>query len=321
MTDAAAPGGGVCLVTGGDGFLGRVLVRRLLGDGVRVRVLDRKPAAAVPGAAPAGGNSPDRVVGDLSDPDCLARALEGVTEVIHLACTSVPKTSEADPAGDVTDNLAATVGLLEQCARRRIRRFVLASSGGTVYGIAQRLPIPETHPTEPLSAHGAMKLAQEAYAGAFRRTRGLEVAILRVANAYGPGQDPTRPQGIVGIFLERLLRGDPIRLEGGGEAVRDFVHVDDVAAAFARALRAPLRETVFNIGTGRGLRVREVLERLERETGRRARLKVTPANPFDVPASVLDATRAREQLGWSPAVAVEAGLAALVAAARGRPGG
>ena len=156
MADDATARGGLCLITGGDGFRGRHLVRRLLADGIRVRILDRRPAA--PGATDAC----ERLVGDLGDPASLDRALEGVTDVVHLACTSVPKTSESDPAGDVTSNLSATVSLLVRCAARRVRRFVLASSGGTVYGVVPRLPIPETHPAAPISAHGAMKLAQEA---------------------------------------------------------------------------------------------------------------------------------------------------------------
>ena len=317
MSDPGGTAGGLCLVTGGGGFLGRHVVRRLLADGARVRVLDR--IARPPGAeaAPDGAGGVDWIAGDLADPAALARALEGVSDVVHLACTTVPKTSEADPAGDASTNVGGTVALLAACSARGVRRFVLSSSGGTVYGVARQLPIPETHPTEPVSAHGAMKLAQEAYAGLFRRVRGLGVVILRVGNAYGPGQDPTRPQGIVGVFLDRIRKGVPVRLEGGGEAVRDFVHVEDVASAFALACRAPLRDTIFNIGTGRGATVREVLAHLERETGRRARIEVVPANPFDVPASILDAARAREQLGWRPAIRLEEGLARLAAAARG----
>ena len=313
MSDSSGKPGGLCLVTGGGGFLGRHVVRRLLADGARVRVLDR--------AAPPVAGGADWVVGDLADPPVLARALDGVADVVHLACTSVPKTSEADPARDVAENVNGLVALLSECAARRVRRFVLSSSGGTVYGVARQLPTPETHPTAPISAHGAMKLAQEMYAGLFHRTRGLDVVILRVANAYGPGQNPDRPQGIAGVFLDRLMRGTPIRLEGRGETIRDFVHVDDIAAAFALAVRAAVRDPVFNIGTGRGTRVREVLEALERSTGRKTRVEDAPANPFDVPASVLDAARAREQLGWHPSVPIEEGLARLATAARTARGG
>jgi UDP-glucose 4-epimerase len=316
MTDSSARPEGLCLVTGGGGFLGRHVVRRLLADGVRVRVLDRMAPPRGTEDGPPGPGAADWIIGDLGDPAARARALEGVSDVVHLACSSVPKTSEADPARDVAENVQGTVALLAECSARRIRRFVLSSSGGTVYGVARQLPIPETHPTEPLSAHGTMKLAQEMYAGLFRRARGLEVVILRVANAYGPGQDPTRPQGIVGVFLDRLRRDAPIRLEGGVEAIRDFVHVDDIAAAFALARRAPVRERVFNIGTGIGMRVRDILGRLEALTGLKARVEAAPANPFDVPANVLDAARAREQLGWNPAVSLEAGLSSLAAPGR-----
>jgi UDP-glucose 4-epimerase len=315
MIDSSAKPEGFCLVTGGGGFIGRHLVRRLLADGVRVRVLDRMAPPRGAGDDPPGPAA-DWVVGDLADSGSLARALDGVSDVIHLACTSIPKTSEADPATDLAENVKGTVALLAACSARRVRRFVLSSSGGTVYGASRQLPIPESHPTEPLSAHGAMKLAQETYAGLFRRARGLETVILRVANAYGPGQDPSRPQGIVGVFLDRLRNGTPIRLEGGGEAIRDFVHVDDIAAAFALARRVPIREMVFNIGTGIGVRVRDILGRLETLTGLKARVETAPGNPFDVPASVLDASRAREQLGWRPAISLEEGLSRLAAPQR-----
>jgi UDP-glucose 4-epimerase len=315
MTDSRSKPEGLCLVTGGGGFLGRHVVRRLLADGVRVRVLDRVAAPPGPRDGPPGPAA-EWIVGDLADAGGLARALDGVADVIHLACTSVPKTSEADPAGDLADNVKGTVALLAACAARRVRRFVLSSSGGTVYGVASQIPIPESHPTEPLSAHGAMKLAQETYAGLFRRARGMETVILRVANAYGPGQDPSRPQGIVGIFLDRLRKGTPIRLEGGGDAIRDFVHVDDIAGAFALARRVPVREMVFNIGTWIGVRVRDILGRMEALTGLKARVEAAPGNPFDVPASVLDASRAREQLGWRPAISLEEGLSRLASPPR-----
>ncbi len=225
----------------------------------------------------------------------------------------MPRTSEADPAGDAAVNLVGTLNLLARCAAAGVHRLLLASSGGTVYGLAERTPIDERHPTRPCSAHGALKLALEGYAGAFRASRGLDTVILRVANAYGTGQDPTRPQGIVAIFLDRLLRDEPIRLEGDGAAMRDFVHVEDVADAFARARCADLRDRIFNIGTGRGATVREVLARIERETGQQARIEVSPANPCDVPVNVLDCSRARDQLGWSPALDLAEGIRRTVA--------
>ena len=294
---------GRCLVTGGAGFLGAHVVGKLLADGVKVRILDRLATGDV-----------DHIAGEVSDIDTLDRALDGVSDVIHLACTSVPKTSEVDPVDDVVTNVVGTVALLERCAVHGVKRFVMASSGGTVYGIARAFPIPESHPTVPISVHGAMKLALETYAGVFQRTRGLQVVILRIGNAYGPGQNPTRPQGVVGVFLDRLLRNAPIRLEGNGEAVRDFVHGADIATAFALARRVQVSNTVFNIGTGRGVPVRDVLARLEKATGRTARIESAPPNPFDVPISVLDATLAREQLGWRPVRSLEEELAHLAAA-------
>ncbi|MEW6268579.1 MAG: NAD-dependent epimerase/dehydratase family protein [Thermodesulfobacteriota bacterium] len=298
------------LVLGGAGFLGRHVAARLHASGWMVRVLDRSwPKAGA--TLPAGV---DGVAADVLDDLAVARAAEGADAVFHAAGTTDLATLQRAAASSVDAIVRATAHVSRRLALAGVRRLVCLSSGGTVYGQPRVVPISETETTRPISAHGRLSLAlEDAIAAQVSRT-----VILRVANAYGPGQRTDRGQGLVGIACERLARGDAVEVFGSGAAVRDYVHVCDVADAAVRAAAYDGREHVFNVGTGHGTSVRALLGMIAERLDVPLQTRHVPARPFDVTSNVLDVARARHELGWMPRVSIEAGIADLAGRVRER---
>ncbi len=292
-----------CLALGGQGFLGSHIVEALLAAGVDVSILDRRTNKfkAPPPAA-------QLILSDWTNTVELEAALHDVDVVIHLISTTLPATSNQNVQADVTGNLIATLNLLDLCVKQKVRRVVFASSGGTVYGEPQVLPIPETHPTEPLNSHGIVKLATEKYLNLYHHLYGLEYVALRTANPYGELQDPDKPQGFVAVALGRILRQQPIIIFGQGEVRRDYVYVGDVAQAFVAAVCAPTAAQVYNVGSGSGLSLSDMLARIFAVTGRTTEVQYTAPRPADAPANVLDISRIQRDLGWSPRTDLQAGL-------------
>ncbi|RPI02448.1 MAG: NAD-dependent epimerase/dehydratase family protein, partial [Zetaproteobacteria bacterium] len=239
--------------------------------------------------------------------------------VVHMAWTTIPATSNADPGADAEDNVLGSIRLWEACAARRVGRVIFLSSGGTVYGNAQRIPIREDDPTEPICAYGVSKLAAEKYLGLFHGLHGLDHVVLRPGNAYGPGQDPGRGQSAATVFAYRAFRNEPITIWGDGSATRDLLYVEDLADAVVRALAydpGADGPRVFNVGTGRGTSLKELAEVVGLAAGRVPQVRYAPGRATDVTANVLDASRLRERTGWEPRVALAEGIARMLQAWR-----
>ena len=284
------------LLLGGSGFLGSHVLEALLEHGYAVRVFTRR-SDGVPLA-----DRPDveYMAGDFGNRGDLTAALEGCEIVFHLVATTVPKTSNDDPVHDLESNLLSTVRFLDLARQHRIRKVVFASSGGTVYGEPETIPIPEHHPTRPICSYGIHKRAVEDYLRLYHRLYGLDYCVLRVSNAFGERQRPTASQGAVGAFLATAIQGDTITIWGDGSVVRDYIYAKDAARAFALAGLHNGPHRVFNIGSGHGLSVNELIASIETLLGHNVSLRYLPGRPFDVPVSVLDVSLATTHLGWSP---------------------
>jgi UDP-glucose 4-epimerase len=293
------------LVLGGGGFIGSHLVTALLAQGAQVRVLERPYRARMPSIP----NHPslEWQEGDFGNVQDIHRALKNVDVVFHLVSTTQPQSSNDDPSFDVESNLAATLRLLEQL-RGTKTLLIFASSGGTVYGKPQHTPIPETHPTEPTCSYGIVKLAIEKYLALYQLLYGLDYRVMRIANPYGPGQEANRAQGVVGTFLSRVVHDEPIEVWGDGSVVRDYLYISDTVSSLLLAANYQGAERIFNIGSGGGQSVREIIAAVERVTGKKAQASYTAARKFDVPVSVLDIARARKELGWQPEIDLNEGL-------------
>jgi UDP-glucose 4-epimerase len=297
---------GRCLVLGGCGFIGSNLVEKLLTQEYKVRVLDTPSASR---ANLAGLESKIEFVrGNFLNEAEVDEAVQGVELVFHLIGTTLPASSNNDPTFDVETNVVASIKLLRVCKHHGVKKLIFASSGGTVYGQAKTIPIREDHPTEPICSYGITKLAIEKYLQLFHRLHGLDYTILRIANPYGRYQRFAGEQGIVGVFLSRLNDKKPIKIWGDGSATRDYIYVEDVANAFVSAINQNSSHRIFNIGTGVGTTIRDLLAKMARVTGIRPQVEYVASRSMDVSVNVLDPGRALECLDWRPEIECEEGL-------------
>jgi UDP-glucose 4-epimerase len=293
------------LITGGAGFIGSHLADAALADGHRVVVLDDLSTGARRNV-PQGATF---VEGDVTTADLEAIVRQhGVTAVNHHAAQTNVRVSIRDPLFDAEVNLSGGLRLLEACRATGIRRVLFASSGGTVYGEQQTHPCDESHPLRPESPYGCSKLAFEQYLGAYRTMGVLDPVIFRYANVYGPRQDPKGEAGIVAILAEKFLAGEPPHVFGDGEQTRDYVFVDDVAAA-SRRVFADWRPGTYNVGTGRETTVNELVEVVAGALGERVAPIHDPPVPGELRRSSLDPAALRARYDWAPAVTVEEGVA------------
>jgi len=293
-------------VLGGGGFIGSSIVDRLLLDGHDIRVFERP--CIEPYRSFSSNERIEWVSGDLMSIYDINEAIIGMDAVLHLVSTTLPKNSNDDPIYDVQSNIVATLQLLDAMVAQHVRKIVFISSGGTVYGHPQYLPIDERHPTEPKVSYGITKLTIEKYLQMYQHLHGIKANILRVSNPYGKRQRVETAQGAVGIFLNRALSGKPIDIWGDGSVTRDYIYISDVADAFARALIYDGQKSVFNISTGVGTSLRELINMIENILGWRVPHSYYAARQFDVPISILDNTEARKELGWQPLISLPVGL-------------
>lgn len=292
-----------CVVLGANGFIGSSLTRRLLAAGHRVLACDfvREFYALEPHAG-----LECRTL-DFLDEVAVRQAVAGADWVFHLVSTTKPASSTTNMAFDVQSNVVASIHLFQACVEQGVERVLFASSGGTVYGIPRSLPVDEAHPPHPIVSYGLTKLMIERYAELFERQHGLRTLALRIGNPYGP-RHYDQQQGVIPVFIRKLQRDETIEIWGDGRVVRDYVHVDDVSRAFLAAAAYRGEHRLFNIGSGIGHDLREILGKLEILAGRPARVAYRPARGFDIPAIVLDNRRALAALDWAPAIAFDDGL-------------
>ncbi|MEE9274985.1 MAG: NAD-dependent epimerase/dehydratase family protein [bacterium] len=306
------------LVTGGAGFIGSRMVRRLLERGDTAVVLDDLSTGFRENVPPGA----EFVQGDLADPAVWeGLSPEGVDAVLHLGAQSSGEVSHEDPLRDFDVNARGSLLLLGWCERHGVRRLLHASSMA-VYGNSDR-PSAEDAPKRPGSFYGASKLAAEGYITLFAR-RGGAPTVFRLFNVYGPGQNlGNLKQGMVSIYMAYLLDGEPVLVKGSLDRFRDFVYVDDVVDAWMAALARP--ETAgetYNLASGRRTTVRELLDGLLAAFGRAGEDRVVQGEGTagDIAGSVADISKIRRELEWSPKTELREGLGRMVRWARERRG-
>jgi UDP-glucose 4-epimerase len=299
------------LVTGGAGFIGSHLVRRLLGDGRAVRVLDNFSTGSRDRLADLLADI-ELVDGDLRDETAVARAVHGAEVVFHLAAEpSVPR-SVADPATTYAVNVTGTLNLFQAAIAGGASRLVFSSTCA-VYGDAAT-PTPETTAPRPFSPYASSKLAGEQLGAVFAHLGRIEAVSLRYFNVYGPGQDPTSAYAAaIPKFAALLAEGRSPVVFGDGEQTRDFVSVHDIVAANLLAAEAPdASGQTINVGTGTATSIDEVVALLQGRLGTTLPVRHEPARAGDIRHSLADIARARTLLGYAPAVPFAAGLAELM---------
>lgn len=300
-----------CVIFGGGGFIGSHIADHLLRSGHSVRIFER-PRIPLYRSFEAHERV-EWITGDLLSNHDLSDAIQGADVVLHLVSTTLPKNSSDDPIYDVQSNLVGSLQMLNTMVTHRVKKIVFISSGGTVYGNPEYLPIDERHPTNPNVSYGITKLAIEKYLLLYEKMHGIKAVILRVANPFGERQRVETAQGAVGVFLHRALSGRPIEIWGDGSVVRDYLYVSDVAEAFVKAVEYQGDKNIFNISSGKGTSLNELLDLLENLLARPIQRRYLPGRSFDVPVSILSNALTRQELGWQPAVPLHDGIVRTLA--------
>jgi len=291
------------LVLGGNGFIGSHLVDKLLFEGHFVRVFDKNDEhyrMALPDV--------DYHIGEFGNRGLLSDALEGIDVVVHLISTTLPKTSNDDPVFDIQSNVIESLFLLEQCVAKNIKKIIFTSSGGTIYGIPQTLPVPEENQTNPICSYGIGKLTIEKYLHLFKQLHNLNYVIIRPSNPFGTRQNPFGIQGVIPVFLGKIIRNEPIQIWGNGNIVRDYVYIEDLVDAFYHAIIYNKTSQVYNIGSGVGHSLNDLLSIMKNVTGHDLSVKYNNSRTYDVPEIYLDITRANKELNWEPHTSLEQGI-------------
>lgn len=281
-----------CVVLGGGGFIGTNLRIALHNAGADVVGYGRPPRFAVQAGT--------WIDGDFEDHHAIARAIANAGHVFHLLGAADPSQSNRDPGLDARLHVPVSIAVLEACRDANIEKLVFLSSGGTVYRPGLPLPIAEDAETDPISAYGIGKLTVEKYCSLFHHLYGLDIAVLRIANPYGPFQSPHRGQGFIAKLMHSAMNRRAIQIWGDGRVVRDFVFVDDVVAAILAAATRPSCGKPLNIGSGIGRSLRDVVVDAEIVLGHPIEVTYEIGRTADTPANVLDIKRAAMEIDWQP---------------------
>lgn len=297
------------VVFGGCGFIGSHVAEQLLWSGHDVTIfarqnVDRKNIDAIAGQIRFCG-------GDFQNAGDVRQAVGDAEVVLHLIGSTLPANSLENPVFDIQTNVVASVNLLSACIEAEVRKVVFVSSGGTVYGIPQTEVISEDHPLNPINPYGLSKLAVEKFLAIFSYQYGLDHTILRLSNPYGCRQRPGSGQGVVGAWMERIRRGEPIEMWGDGSTVRDYIPVGEAASAIVLAAESISCPKVMNVGSGCGSSLLEVLACIEACAGRPAKVLRRGTRKVDVPRNVLDVTRIGSALGWASITPLGEGIRSM----------
>lgn len=289
------------LLIGGAGFLGSRLTARFSEDGWDVGILDR----ILPDRT---GRNVEPFVGELRDMSLLRQTLKKFRRVVYLAQeTRTAPAADRLPA-NFLDNIELMLLVLEESVESGVEDFVLLSSGGAVYGEPDCLPIREDHPTRPRSPYGIAKLTMEKYLAMVAEQKGFRHLEIRPSNPYGPGQNFQSQQGIVAVAMARIARGEPITIRGDGSATKDYIFINDFVDACVKLISKHEATGPFNIGSGQGTRLLDVVSEIEKVVGRKTELVFEPVQVGDVTANVLDISKIHEATAWKPGTSLEEGI-------------
>ncbi|MBI4926357.1 MAG: NAD-dependent epimerase/dehydratase family protein [Anaerolineae bacterium] len=295
------------LVTGGAGFIGSHVVDLFINEGYEVVVVDDLSTGRESNLNPRARFYKM----DIRDPRLVeVFEKERPDFVSHHAAQMDVRRSVADPLFDASVNVVGSINLLEAARSTGVKRIVYISSGGTAYGEPNYLPCDEAHPVQPICPYGVSKHTVEHYLEVNYVNYGIPYTVLRYPNVYGPRQDPHGEAGVVAIFIGKMVNGEQVTINGDGEQQRDFVYVTDCARGNLLGLNAPVG--IYNLGMTKGTTVNEIYQALKKITGYALEEVHGPAKVGETRYIYLDATKAREKMGWEPTVSLEEGLTKTV---------
>lgn len=293
-----------CLVLGGDGFIGAHLVRRLLLDGHEVSIFSKNDYPANSGAR--------RIYGDFLSKVDIDVAVRGHEYVFHFITLTNPAVSDLDPFIDIETNVGMTIHLLESCVAHKVKRVIFPSSGGAIYGDNVNDTLTEEDATFPVSPYAIGKQSIEGYLRFFYQKYNLDYLTLRISNVYGIGQHTSgKKHGVISVFMDSMIKGQPLRVFGDGAMVRDYIYVDDLVLIVSSLAFRETQHKIYNVGSGVGVTVNEIIEQIEHLLGMKAgRIYMeTPSTYVD--KIVLDCSRLTQEFGGFPKTSLEDGIESI----------
>ncbi|MBC8719032.1 NAD-dependent epimerase/dehydratase family protein [Ochrobactrum sp. Marseille-Q0166] len=289
------------LVMGGGGFLGTHLCNQLAFSGYTVRAFGRSRSKLL-------SKNVEFIYGNFENTDEVRAALIGQDCVYHLIHGTNPPNVNNDITGDILRSINPTISLLSQCSEYRFKKIIFISSGGTVYGNNGIVASREDDPTMPIGAYGAHKLLIENYLRVFFATKQLDYLIFRLSNPYGPLQSTSKGIGLIRAVIDAVRNNRPVNIYGDGETQRDYIYIEDAVRAMETAMSYKGTHKIFNIGSGEGKSINEVITLVEQVMKVRVNKKILPDRNFDVRKSVLDISLAKSELNLVPNTDLKSGI-------------
>jgi len=296
------------LILGADGFIGSNLIKSLQKDRqYKIYAFD----LFKDGISRNIESFDDNLImlqGNFLNREDLKKAVAGMDYVFHFISLTTPGSSMNDPLIDVDTNIRGTIALLDECANAKVKKVIFSSSGGAIYGDTQKELLSEDDSTNPISPYAISKLTIEKYLEYYRINGGLDYLILRYANPYGPGQNVVGSQGIIPIFLNLIRQDKPITIFGDGENVRDYIYIDDMINMTKLIFTKKTNCRVFNIGSGKGNSINEIVDAIEDVVNKKVSLDRKPARSVDVRRNILDNKKIIKEISNKPSISLEEGI-------------
>jgi UDP-glucose 4-epimerase len=293
------------IITGASGFIGTNLVNKLLETNINnILALDIKESEHLP-------KEVEQVVGDFSDHNLLDTIINPGDTIIHLACPTVPATSEKYIDIDINTNILGSVKMMNTAAQKKCAKFIFFSSGGTVYGDQGESPISENTTPRPQNLHGTMKLTIENYLRTFNSLHDLNYLIIRPSNPYGWKIKRSKNQGIIDVFINKIKNNEELTIWGDGNIIRDYIHINDLVECVYGLIEKNINNETINIGTGIGTSINELINIIQDTAKKKLKINYENDRGFDLKYNVLNIEKAKKLINWQPKISLEDGIAKL----------
>ena len=291
------------IIYGGAGFIGSHIIEDLIEREFNITVFDKFVSSI--NNRTDYINKVEFIEGDFNNKKEIKKSLEGKNYVVHLVSSTFPADSNVNKLYDIETNLIATLNLLDECVSNNIKKIIFISSGGTVYGRTNNNPITEEHSTNPLCSYGIVKLAIEKYLELYRHLYGLNYTVLRFSNPFGENQNPQKGQGFIVTALDKILKGDVVKIWGNGSTVRDYIYIKDAIKSIYLSIISNTKHNIFNISGGKGYSINEIIEIFRNRLKLDFKVSYLPPRDCDIPVNILSNRRAIEYLKWKPETKLE----------------
>jgi UDP-glucose 4-epimerase len=295
-----------CIIYGGGGFIGSHLADALVEKGHNVTIFDKLNFSR--NNISHLGKKVKVIEGDFNNEIDIKNSLKNIDYVFHLVSSTLPASSNTNPIYDAETNLVSSLRLLEECAANKIEKIIFVSSGGTVYGDPQYLPVNENHPRHPIVSYAIIKNTIEDYLFMFNKLHGLEYTVFRLANPYGERQNPLVAQGAIAVFLHKIIHNQQIEIWGDGSVIRDYIYIKDAVDAISKAIDVDNKLKIFNVGSGKGYSLKQLLNFMKKFSGKKIKVKYEEGRVIDVPVNILDISLIKKVYNWKPQTSIETGI-------------